>query len=148
MQPYTIGLVGGSRRIRTSEALRLGTLAVCWFQPLTHTSVFWMQSYNGGMKSFCVAKKKCTKIYFFLLTTRENVCYAKRSRTFFVPLRQKVIIRHRTMSIQLMNIANTWRRSFLSSGESSYVHTFGYAFHSFHKGSFRRHCQCCLSPTV
>ena len=30
--------ISGSRRIRTFGALRLGTLAVCWYRPLTHTS--------------------------------------------------------------------------------------------------------------
>ncbi len=28
----------GSRRIRTFGAFRLGTLAMCWYRPLTHTS--------------------------------------------------------------------------------------------------------------
>ena len=31
----------GSRRIRTFGALRLGTLAMCWYQPLTHASIFF-----------------------------------------------------------------------------------------------------------
>ena len=31
----------GSRRIRTFGTFRFGTLAVCWFKPLTHTSLFW-----------------------------------------------------------------------------------------------------------
>ena len=29
----------GSRRIRTFGTFRFGTLAVCWFKPLTHTSM-------------------------------------------------------------------------------------------------------------
>ena len=46
-----------SRRIRTFGALRLGTLAVCWYRPLTHTSVwFQVQRYNTPMQPFCVAR--------------------------------------------------------------------------------------------
>ena len=47
----------GSRRIRTFGALRLGTLAMCWYRPLTHTSVgFRVQRYNSPMQPFCVAR--------------------------------------------------------------------------------------------
>ena len=56
----------GSRRIRTFGALRLGTLAMCWYRPLTHTSVgFRVQRYNATLQSFCVTRKKLQKCLFF-----------------------------------------------------------------------------------
>ena len=46
-----------SRRIRTFGALQLGMLAVCWYRPLTRTSVrFRVQRYNTPMQPFCVAR--------------------------------------------------------------------------------------------
>ena len=54
----------GSRRIRTFGALGLGTLAVCWYRPLTHTSIgFRVQRYNAPMQSFCVTRKKLQKTF-------------------------------------------------------------------------------------
>ena len=36
----------GSRRIRTFGTFRFGTLAVCWFKPLTHTSIQGIWYFN------------------------------------------------------------------------------------------------------
>ena len=54
--------IRGGRRIRTFGALQLGTLAVCWFRPLTHTSIgFRVQRYNATLQPFCVTRKKLQK---------------------------------------------------------------------------------------
>lgn len=47
-QPYqTSNLYScGSRRIRTFGTFRFGTLAVCWFKPLTHTSIQGIWYFN------------------------------------------------------------------------------------------------------
>jgi hypothetical protein len=49
----------GSRRIRTFGPIRIGTLAVCWFKPLTHTSLsLTMQRYGPRMQPICVPQEK------------------------------------------------------------------------------------------